>query len=263
MNERKVAFVSGASRGIGRGIAIALAKEDFIVVGNARKYDPKNERIGLFEVKKTIESDGGQFLPVKGDIADGRDRERMVRETLEQYGKIDILVNNAGVAPKNRLDILQTNEESFKQVFSVNAEGPFFFTQAVAKQMIQQLDQDTTFKGCIIFISSISAYISSPSRAEYCISKAAVSHMARIYAHRLSEYGINVYEVRPGIIKTDMTSEVSEKYDKLIANGLILQNRWGYPEDVAKAVVALAKGYFPYSTGMPVEVSGGMNIYRL
>jgi 3-oxoacyl-[acyl-carrier protein] reductase len=263
MNDITVAFVSGASRGIGRGIAIALAKEGYRVVGNARKYDPGNETAGLFEVKKTIESNGGHFLPLAGDITDIEDRDRMVQETLKQCGKIDILVNNAGVAPQKRLDLLDTNQDSFKRVFSINAEGPFFLTQVVAKQMIQQLNKDANFKGCIIFISSISAYVSSPSRAEYCISKAALSHMASIFAHRLAEFGINVYEVRPGIIKTDMTAGVSEKYDTLIAEGLIPQNRWGYPDDVAKAVVALAKGYFPYSTGMQVEVSGGMNINRL
>ena len=263
MSDGKVAFVSGASRGIGRAIALALAKEGIIVVGNARKFDPDNKTVGLFEVKKTIEADGGRFLPVPGDIANHRDRERMIQESLRHHGKIDILVNNAGIAPEKRADILHTNQKSFKRVFSINAEGPFFLTQAVANQMIQQAGRDENFSGCIIFISSISAYFSSPSRAEYCISKAALSHMARIYAHRLSEYGINVYEIRPGIIKTDMTKEVNEKYDKLIDDGLIPQNRWGYPEDVANAVVALAKGYFPYSTGMQVEVSGGMNINRL
>ena len=263
MDNMRVAFVSGASRGIGREIAIALAKENFIIAGNARKYEPGNEIKGLFEVKKTIEAAGGRFLPVQGDISDGRDRARIVQEILKHYGKIDILVNNAGVAPQKRLDILQTNQESFKRIFSINAEGPFFLTQIIANHMIQQLKRDANYKGSIIFISSISAYISSPSRAEYCISKAALSHMARIYAHRLAEYGINVYEVRPGIIKTDMTAGVREKYNKLIKEGLIPQNRWGHPEDVAQAVVALAKGYFPYSTGMQIEVSGGMNISRL
>lgn len=263
MNNKKIVFITGASRGIGRGIALALAREQFIVIGNGRKYDPDDETVGLFEVKKTIESQGGNFFPIQGDIAKSEDRTRMVNEAIMKYGKIDILVNNAGVAPQTRLDVLETTQESFNQVFTVNAEAPFFLTQLVANQMKSQIRQSDRQNGCIIFISSISAYISSPSRAEYCISKAAVSHMARIFAHRLSEYGINVYEVRPGIIKTDMTASVSEKYDKLIEEGLIPQNRWGHPEDVGQAVVALAKGYFAYSTGMQVEVSGGMDIRRL
>jgi len=174
-----------------------------------------------------------------------------------------VLVNNAGVAPERRLDILETSPESYDRLQTINARGPFFLTQKIARQMIKQVKENPESKPCIIFISSISASVSSPTRAEYCVSKAALSQAARVFADRLSEYGINVYEVRPGIIQTDMTAPVREKYDKLIAGGLIPQKRWGFPEDVGKAVAALAKGYFGYSTGLVVEVSGGMNVPHL
>ncbi|MDZ7358810.1 MAG: SDR family oxidoreductase, partial [candidate division KSB1 bacterium] len=167
----------------------------------------------------------------------------------------------AGVAPKQRLDILETTPDSYDRVMSINARGPFFLTQRVARYMIQ--NPNASISRYIIFISSISAYYSSPSRAEYCLSKAAISHAARIFAHRLAEFGIRVFELRPGIIQTDMTAVVKEKYDKLIAEGLVPQHRWGFPEDVGRAVLGLVQGYFDYSTGLIAEVSGGMNICRL
>jgi NAD(P)-dependent dehydrogenase (short-subunit alcohol dehydrogenase family) len=182
---------------------------------------------------------------------------------LEKFDRIDVLVNNAGVAPEKRADVLETSPESYDRVLSINARGAYFLTQKVARHMIRQKEKDSAGHSCIIFISSISAYVSSPSRPEYCISKAALSMAAKIYADRLAEYGINVYEVRPGIIQTGMTASVREKYDRLIAEGLIPQKRWGQPEDVARAVAALAGGDFAYSTGLVVEVSGGMNIQSL
>ena len=262
MSNNKVALITGASRGIGRGIAISLAKAGFDIVGNSRQYDPENKKTGLFEVKKNVEAVGVKFLPVKGDISSDGDRQKIVETVLGEFGHIDLLVNNAGVAPLKRMDILETTAESFDRVLSINARGPFFLTQLVAKKMIDQIGEYND-KPCIIFISSISAYVSSPSRAEYCISKAALSHTARLFADRLAEHGINVYEIQPGIIKTDMTDSVKEKYDNLIDNGLIPQNRWGYPEDIGKAVVSLTAGSFAYSTGLVLEISGGMNINRL
>lgn len=262
MSAKRVALVTGASRGIGRGIAIELAKAGFDIVGNGRQYNPENNKKGLFEVKERVEAVGAKFLPVKGDISVDTDRKYIIKTAIGEFGKIDVLVNNAGVAPQKRMDILETTKDSYDRVLSINARGPFFLTQLAARKMIDHIGEYKK-KPCIIFISSISAYVSSPSRAEYCISKAALSHTARLFADRLAEYEINVYEIQPGIIQTDMTESVTEKYDKLIAGGLVPQKRWGYPEDVGKAVVALASGSFAYSTGLVLEISGGMNINRL
>ena len=262
MSKNKVALITGASRGIGRGIAINLAKKGFHIVGNGRQFDPENKNNGLFEVKEIVEAEGVKFLPVQGDISLDNDRQSIVKSAIDEFSQIDLLVNNAGVAPQKRIDILETGEESFDRVFSVNARGPFFLSQLVSKKMIDQIGEYEK-KPCIIFISSISAYVSSPSRAEYCISKAALSHTARLFADRLAEYGINVYEIQPGIIQTDMTDSVKEKYDKMIADGLIPLKRWGIPDDIGKVVSSLAEGSFAYSTGLVLEVSGGMNINRL
>ena len=259
-DERPVAFITGASRGIGRGIAIELAKIGYDIAGSTRLVDSRNSDSGILEVKRRIEELGGVCLPVEGDVSILDDHEPMIRAAVDRFGRIDLLVNNAGVSPEIRLDVLETTPESFDRVLSTNSRGPFFLTQRAARQMIAQ---ESRKKPKIIFITSISAYMSSPSRAEYCLSKAALSMAAAVFADRLSEYGINVYEVRPGIIKTDMTASVQEKYDRLIEGGLIPQGRWGLPEDVGKAVVALVSGGFEYSTGTVIEVSGGMNINKL
>ncbi|MGD9344427.1 MAG: 3-ketoacyl-ACP reductase [Candidatus Aminicenantes bacterium] len=263
MDEKPVVLVTGAGRGIGRGISISCAEAGFDIAGVDILYDPANKDSGLFEVQRKVEELNASFLPVRGDVSSLDDHERVCGAVLDFYGRIDALVNNAGIAPDERKDILETTVESYDRVMSVNARGTFFLTQRIALQMIEQT-QKADFPGpCILFISSVSAEVSSPNRAEYCISKAALSQAARIYADRLSEFAINVYEIRPGIIQTEMTAPVREKYDKLIKEGLIPQKRWGYPEDVGKAVVALAKGYFGYSTGLILELSGGMNIRHL
>ena len=261
--ERPVAFITGASRGIGRGIAIELAKSGYDLAGNSRTLEPQDVERGIFEVKQRAEELGARFLPVQGDISRLADHERMLGVALEKFGRIDLLVNNAGVAPEQRLDILETTPESFDRVLTTNVRGPFFLTQRVARHMVARLKQEPEARPAVVFITSVSAYMSSPSRAEYCLSKASLSHAAAIFADRLSEFGINVYEVRPGVIKTDMTAAVQGKYDKLIGEGLIPQRRWGLPEDVGRTVAALAAGGFRYSTGLVVEVSGGMNIRRL
>jgi len=266
MKKRPVALITGAGRGIGRGIVLSLAEKGFDIAGNDIIWDPENEKSGLFEVKRRVEELSIDFLPLNGDISSVEDHENLIAETIKTFERIDVLVNNAGIAPKIRMDILETTSDSYDRLLAVNTRGPFFLTQKVAAVMIDQVKkgyEESEIKPSIIFISSISAYVSSPSRAEYCISKAALSQAARLYAHRLSDYGINVYEVRPGIIQTDMTASVKDKYDKKITDGLIPQNRWGKPEDVGKAVASLACGDFAYSTGMIVEVSGGMNISRL
>jgi NAD(P)-dependent dehydrogenase (short-subunit alcohol dehydrogenase family) len=262
-DSRPVAFITGASRGIGRGIAIELARQGYDIAGSSRVCDAANNESEIFEVKQRVEESSAVFVAVQGDVSLLEDHERMVRTIVDQFGRIDLLVNNAGVAPEQRLDVLDTTPESFDRVLSVNSRGPFFLTQRVARQMIAQEQSATGTRPIIVFITSVSAYISSPSRAEYCLSKAALSMAAAIFADRLAGHGINVYEVRPGIIKTEMTAAVEEKYDRLIEKGLIPQGRWGLPEDVGRAVVALVSGGFEYSTGTVIEVSGGMNIRTL
>jgi len=263
VSEKKVALVTGAGRGIGRGICLRLAEKGFDIVGVDILADPENKNKGLFEVKLKVEGFNREFLPVQADISSLDDHQKILDSTLDRFGRIDVLVNNAGVAPEKRTDILETTPTSYDRVLSINTRGAFFLTQKIAKHMIHQVGEDAEKKSCIIFVSSISAYVSSPSRSEYCISKAGLSMATKIFADRLAEFGINVYEVRPGIIQTDMTAPVKEKYDRLIAEGLIPQKRWGYPADVANAVVSLARGDFAYSTGLVVEVSGGMNIQHL
>ncbi|UCE43364.1 MAG: 3-ketoacyl-ACP reductase [Candidatus Aminicenantes bacterium] len=263
MKVQKVALVTGAGRGIGRKICLELAENGYDIAGVDILLDQDNKDKGLPEVQQRVEGFDKKFLPIQADIAYLNNHPKILDSTLEKFGRIDVLVNNAGVAPEKRIDILETTPESYDRVLSINTRGAFFLTQKIAKHMIQQVGEETNSKSCIIFISSISVYVSSPSRPEYCISKAALSAAAKIFADRLAAYGINVYEVRPGIIQTDMTASVKEKYDKLIAEGLIPQKRWGLPKDVARAVASLARGDFAYSTGLVVEVSGGMHIQRL
>jgi NAD(P)-dependent dehydrogenase (short-subunit alcohol dehydrogenase family) len=191
------------------------------------------------------------------------EHERMIRAALDNLGTIDVLVNNAGVAPEKRLDILDATAESYDRVMGINLRGPLFFSQAVARRMIGQVQAGAAVKPVIVFITSISANTASPSRVEYCVSKAGLSMAAQTFAVRLAEYGINVYEIRPGIIATDMTEAVKEKYDRLIAEGLLLQKRWGVPADIGKAVAGLVEGCFAYATGAVIEVGGGFGILRL
>jgi 3-oxoacyl-[acyl-carrier protein] reductase len=263
VGRRPVALVTGASRGIGRGIAIELARSGYDIAGGATSYEPDDRQSRLGEVQTRVEESGAAFLPVVGDIARLEAHQGMLDAVLRRFGAVDVLVNNAGVAPSVRSDILETTPESFDRVAGVNARGTFFLTQCFARRMIRHVQEGMAIRPAIVFITSISADTSSPSRAEYCISKAAASQAARTFAERLAEFSINVYEVRPGIVETDMTAPVKEKYDALIADGLVPQRRWGLPEDVGRAVAALVRGDFAYSTGMVVEVSGGMNIRRL
>jgi NAD(P)-dependent dehydrogenase (short-subunit alcohol dehydrogenase family) len=260
---KAAAFVTGASRGIGRGIALELAAHGYNLVAAATKADPSNREKGLYEVQARIEEFGQRCVPVAGDIARREDHPRMIQQALEAFGTIDVLVNNAGVAPESRLDILETTPESYDRVMGINLRGPFFFTQAVAKQMIRQVESGASYKPVIVFVTSISANTASVNRVEYCLSKAGLAMAAQTFAVRLADYGINVYEIRPGIIATDMTAAAKQKYDKLIAEGLLLQRRWGAPEDVGKAVAALAEGYFSYATGAVIEIGGGFGVERL
>ena len=263
MSERPCGLVTGASRGIGRAIAIALAREGYDIVGNATTYDPDHRARGLAETQTRCEEVGAAFLPVAADIADLAAHEDLLASAVDRFGRLDLLVNNAGLAPRERLDYLETTAESFDRVVAVNLRGTFFLTQRVSRHLVEQVDRGHAIRPAIVFITSISADTSSPSRAEYCVSKAGLSQLARLCAHRLAPHGIAVYEVRPGLIATDMTAAVKQKYDALIATGAVPQERWGRPEDVGRAVAALARGDFAYSTGGIFEVSGGMNVKRL
>jgi 3-oxoacyl-[acyl-carrier protein] reductase len=254
----KVALVTGASRGIGRAIAVALGKEAWAVAINYR-----GNAGAAAEALSLVEQAGGRGITIQADIARADERSRLLEQTLTHFERIDLLVNNAGMAPRSRVDVLEMGEASYDEVMAVNLKGPFFLTQLVANKMIELVKAQVIENPRIINIGSMSAYTSSVSRAEYCLSKAGVAMMTALYADRLAEHGIHVYEVRPGIIQTDMTSAVREKYDRLIAEGLTPIRRWGQPSDVARAVVAIAGGYFPYSTGEVINVDGGFLLRRL
>jgi NAD(P)-dependent dehydrogenase (short-subunit alcohol dehydrogenase family) len=254
----QAALITGAGRGIGRGIALALAEKGWNIVVNYR-----SNAQAASETVEMVKQAGGDGLAVQANIAEAADREQLVDETVGNFGRIDLLVNNAGMAPRARTDILEVSEESYDEVMAVNLKGPFFLTQTVASTMVEQKQLGLIDAPKIINIGSLSSYTSSPSRPEYCLSKAGLSMMTALYADRLAEYGINVYEIRPGIIETDMTSVVKEKYDTLIGEGLTPIRRWGQPDDIARAVVAIAEGLFPFSTGEIINVDGGFHLRRL
>jgi 3-oxoacyl-[acyl-carrier protein] reductase len=248
------ALVTGASRGIGRGIALALAGAGFdIVVNYASNADAARE------VAAEVEKAGAKAAVVRADVARPEDRARLVAEAYEAFGDIELLVNNAGVAPAVRADILEAGEESFDRLIGINLKGPYFLTQQVANRMIA-----AGTRGRIVTISSMSAYTASVNRGDYCIAKAGLSMLTKLYAARLAEHGINVYEVRPGIIATDMTGAVQEKYDRLIlTDGITPIRRWGTPDDVGRAVLAIATDLLPFSTGQVIDVDGGFHLPTL
>lgn len=256
---KKVALVTGAGRGIGFGIAEKLASEDFNIV----IMDIHEESVVADALKKLGDA-GAEVLYCRADVSSADDRAKMLADVKEKFGRLDVLVNNAGVAPRVRADLLDAGEESFEWVMKINLQGPYFLTQAAANWMIEQKQADDTFNGCIINISSMSAGVASTGRGEYCVSKAGMSMMTQLFAVRLGEFNIPVYEIRPGIIKTDMTAVVTEKYDKLIfEEGILLQNRWGLPADIAKAAAMMARGDIAYSTGQIIMVDGGFTQERL
>lgn len=257
MNGKKVALITGAARGIGAGIAKKLAEDGYSIA-----VLDVLDREHAVEMTDAVKKAGSEVLYVKADISVKDDREKAVNLVMERYGRIDVLVNNAGVAPKKRMDILETNEENFNFVIDINIKGTFFMSQLVANIMVEEVRKGG-FKPKIVNISSMSAYTSSVSRGEYCISKAGVSMITTLFADRLAEYGINVYEIRPGIIMTDMTAPVREKYDRLISEGITPIKRWGYPQDIANAVSVLCSGSLDYSTGDVINVDGGFHIRRL
>lgn len=253
-----VALITGGSRGIGLGIAIEMAKAGFNLAINGMRSE--NEVSATLNSLREL---GSYVIYVRGNISDGEDHLRIVSQVIEKWGCINVLINNAGIAPPKRLDILEATPDIYDIVMDTNLKGPYFLTQLVARHMIEQKKADQDFKGCIINVSSVSATVASVNRGEYCISKAGIAMASQLWAVRLAEFGINVYEIRPGIIKTDMTARVQEKYDRLLEDGLCLQKRWGLPEDVGKVAAAMATGMLPYSTGQVVMVDGGMTVGRL
>ncbi len=263
MTDSPVALITGASRGIGRAIALALAAEGFDIAGTGRARPAAARPHALDEAGALVARLGRRWLAIETDVADVARHADVFARLDEAYGRLDLFVSNAGVAPEQRRDVLETTPESYDRVTGTNLRGAFFLAQRAARFM---LDHRRAVPGCtprLVFIGSVSAEASSPSRAEYCISKAGLSMAARIFADRLAGESIPVFEVRPGIIRTDMTAPVQERYDAAIADGLVPQRRWGEPEDVARAVVALARGDFDYSTGLVVDVGGGLTIPRL
>ena len=265
MPNKQVAIVTGGSRGIGKGIAIELAELGFDVVINNYDFtkDGKPDETAARKTSSDVEAKGAKCISLRGDISSDDDRKALVKAVKDQFGRCDMLVNNAGVAPLKRVDLLEATEDSFDRVLNINLKGPYFLTQMVAKWMIEQRKQFPERSFRIVNIGSMSSYTSSTARGEYCISKAGVSMMTMLYADRLAEFGIGVFEIRPGIIQTDMTSVVKEKYDKLIADGLTPIKRWGQPEDIAKAVSAIAEGKLDFSTGQIINVDGGFHLRRL
>jgi 3-oxoacyl-[acyl-carrier protein] reductase len=258
MSSRRVALVTGGASGIGLGISEALTADEFDLVVCGRR-----DETSVYDALDRLRSAGSEVLYVPADIGSLDDHRRLLDAIEDRFGRLDVLVNNAGVAPTTRMDILETTPESYDRVMGINLRGPFFLTQAVANWMVRQAGESETFLGSIINITSISSTIASPNRGEYCISKAGLTMMSSLWAVRLAEYGIPVFEVRPGIIRSDMTSAVEAKYDRLIENGLMLQARWGEPDDVGKAVAMLARGDLRYSTGQVVMVDGGLTVGRL
>ena len=252
---KDVALITGSRRGIGLGIALELSKAGFNIVlnGISARKDSKN-------AIDAVKSHGADCFYFQADISKTTARAKLISQVKQNFGKLNILINNAGVAPEKREDILVAKEESFDRLIRINLKGPYFLTRDIANWMIAQKKDRPDEKFCIINIVSINAYTASPTRGEYCVSKAGLAMMTSLFAVRLAEYEIGVYEIRPGLIKTDMTLPVRDKYSQLIAEGFSPIARWGLPEDIGKAVVALVKEYFPFSTGDIINVDGGYHL---
>jgi NAD(P)-dependent dehydrogenase (short-subunit alcohol dehydrogenase family) len=256
---KPTALVTGASRGIGRGIALELSKAGYRIAINYA-----SNQAAAQEVLDSMTHNGGEGFIVKADISHALERESLVQETLHHFGRIDLLVNNAGVAPTVRADLLEATEESFDRLMAINLKGPYLLTQHIAKEMIKQNKGSSGLRGLIVNITSISAYTASINRGDYCMVKAGLSMMTKLFADRLAGDAINVFEIRPGIIATDMTGAVKSKYDKLILeDGITPIKRWGTPEDIGLAVRAIAENRFPFSTGAVLDVDGGFHIRKL
>lgn len=255
---KKKALITGGTRGIGLGIARSLAQNGFDVAVNGIR---KEKDVG--PALQELRSYGTKVIYLQGNIALKEARNYLFTEMKKHLGGVNVLVNNAGVAPRMRKDILDINEEDYDYVMDINLKGTLFLTQVFSHWLLDQKANNPSFEGCVINISSISAEVASISRGEYCISKAGLSMLSRLLAVRLAESGIPVYEVRPGIIETDMTAGVKEKYETMIKEGLTLEQRLGQPDDVGKIVAALAQGNLPYATGLVITADGGLTLRRL
>lgn len=256
--QEKVALVTGGTRGIGLGIALKLAEAGFTLAISGRRTAQQVQPT-LDKIRKHSQ----RSIYVPADVSSALDRKHLLETVEAELGRLDVLVNNAGIAPRVRADLLDAGEESFDEVISTNLRGPYFLTQSVAAWMIRQRANDPSALRSIINISSVSATVASVNRGDYCISKAGIAMATKLWAVRLAEYGIGVYEVRPGIIETDMTEGVKAKYDALIEDGILLEKRWGTPKDVGTAVTALARGEVPYATGAVLVLDGGLTLARL
>ena len=255
----KTALITGGTRGIGFGIASKLAEEGWNLVINGVRAEAS-----IQEALNSLRSSGTEAVYARGDIGSAEGRSNILQVARGfAGGAIQLLVNNAGIGSPGRLDVFEITEENYDLVMAINLKGAFFLSQAIARDMAEAKRADNSFRGCIVTISSISSTVVSTNRAEYCIAKAGLSMMSQVFAARMGQYDIPVYEVRPGVIKSDMTAGVADKYDRLIEEGLNITKRWGYPEDVGKAVAALARGDFPYSTGQVLLVDGGLTVPRL
>ena len=254
----RTALITGGTRGIGLGIARALAKEHWdLMLGGVR---PEVEVAGVLD---ELRQHGGAVHYVAADLATPGDRARLLADVRARFGVVNALVNNAGRAPVARADLLEATEESFDALMGTNLRGPYFLTQAIARNQVERRRADPSFDASIVFITSVSAEMASSNRGDYCVSKAGLSMAARLFAARLAEHGVAVYEVRPGIIATDMTAAVREAYDRRIADGLVPERRWGQPGDVGRVVAALLRGDLPYATGSIIHVDGGLSVPRL
>lgn len=255
---KRTALITGGARGIGFGISQTLTDEGWnIAISGRRRFIEVQDRL------KQLQLNGAKVHYYQSDVAIGEDRAVLLKSIENDMGSLNLLINNAGVAPEKRCDILEADEESFNRLININLKGPYFLTRDAARWMIEQKHREPNNNFAIINIGSISAEVASPSRGDYCVSKAGLAMVTKLWATRLGEYNIPVYEIQPGIIRTDMTATVQKKYNTLIAEGLLLQNRWGTPNDIGKAVASLARGDMPYSTGQMIRVDGGLTVHRL
>jgi NAD(P)-dependent dehydrogenase (short-subunit alcohol dehydrogenase family) len=256
--EPRVALITGGTRGIGLGCAEALASEGWsLALCGVRPQAEVEPFLG------GLRSLGGEVMYLPVDVGDDDAPERLVAAVSSRFDRLDLLVNNAGVAPKERRDLLEATQESFDRVLRTNLRGPYFLTQAAARLMMATAPRAGPAPRCIIFVTSVSAVVASTNRGEYCVSKAGLSMASLLWAARLAEEGISVFEVRPGVIRTDMTASVAQRYDRLLEDGLALQRRWGTAEDVGRAVAMLARGELAYSTGQVITVDGGLTLQRM